>query len=146
MSIKWPELNFPPLNLWNIWRMEPKNKINTTKYRGFTNKECEFYPCHDTSEMKHPDQFNCLFCYCPLVWLECPGPYSVIKDANGVYRKDCSMCTLPHDGYDTSWKLMNLTHWQKEPKQWKPEIKEEYFNVSGVPYKVTINDLKRGNK
>ena len=24
---------------------------------------CEFFPCHATS---HPEDFNCLFCYCPL--------------------------------------------------------------------------------
>ena len=29
----------------------------------YTNKECEYYPCHPVSE---GTEFNCLFCYCPL--------------------------------------------------------------------------------
>ena len=29
----------------------------------FTNRECEFFPCHAGID---PDEFNCLFCYCPL--------------------------------------------------------------------------------
>ncbi|MBQ9912000.1 MAG: hypothetical protein IJM49_03120 [Firmicutes bacterium] len=29
----------------------------------FCNKECKYFPCHET---KDPDSFNCLFCYCPL--------------------------------------------------------------------------------
>ena len=27
---------------------------------------CEFFPCHPTD---HPEDFNCLFCYCPLYTL-----------------------------------------------------------------------------
>ena len=29
----------------------------------YTNKECEYYPCHPVPE---GTEFNCLFCYCPL--------------------------------------------------------------------------------
>ena len=29
-------------------------------------RACEFFPCHKTS---HPEDFNCLFCYCPLYTL-----------------------------------------------------------------------------
>lgn len=100
---------------------EPKDTIKTEKYKGFTNSECEFYPCHDTSKFKHKDEFNCIFCYCPLVWLECPGPYTVIEDADGQKRKDCSLCTLPHDGYKQSWHIMNLSKWQKKPTPWNGE-------------------------
>ena len=41
-------------------------------YAFFCNKECEFFPCHQT---KHPEKFNCLFCYCPLYALgdKCGG-------------------------------------------------------------------------
>ena len=31
-------------------------------YSFFQHKECEFFPCHKTD---HPEDFNCLFCYCP---------------------------------------------------------------------------------
>lgn len=55
------------------------------------NKECEFFPCH---EGVPEEDFNCLFCYCPLYALgrKCGG--------NCVYTpegyKDCSQCTFPH--------------------------------------------------
>ena len=52
---------------------------------------CEFFPCHKTS---HPEDFNCLFCYCPLYTLgsKCGGNFRYLE--NGV--KDCSDCLLPH--------------------------------------------------
>ena len=33
------------------------------RYACFTHRECEYFPCHPGAE---PDNFNCLFCYCPL--------------------------------------------------------------------------------
>lgn len=61
-------------------------------YRFFSNKECEYYPCHDASEI------NCLFCFCPLYFLDCKGNYITLE--NGI--KDCSGCLIPHTekGYD----------------------------------------------
>jgi len=57
----------------------------------FCNRECEYFPCHETS-LK--ERFNCLFCYCPLYGSEdCGGAYTYTAD--GV--KDCSACTFPHD-------------------------------------------------
>jgi Zn-finger protein len=59
---------------------------NSSKF--FNNKECEYYPCHNMKD----ESINCLFCYCPLYYLEsCQGHY-VIKE--GI--KDCSNCTIPH--------------------------------------------------
>ena len=56
----------------------------------FRNCECDKFPCH---KMADTDDFNCLFCYCPLYPLEdCGGNYSFTE--KGV--KDCSECTLPH--------------------------------------------------
>ena len=51
----------------------------------------EFFPCHKTA---HPEDFNCLFCYCPLYTLgdQCGGNFAYIGD--GI--KDCSNCLLPH--------------------------------------------------
>ena len=66
-------------------------------YKFFNHKECEFFPCHKTSD---PDNFNCLFCYCPLYALKdkCGGNFKYTD--SGI--KDCSNCTLPHrrDNYD----------------------------------------------
>ena len=115
--VEWPNLIFPLINLYSVWHMEPKDKILTERYKGFTHTKCEFYPCHKGIER----EFNCLFCNCPLYWLECPGTYSVIIDADGIKRKDCSLCILPHNGYKQSWGLMNLSKWQKNPKPWKGE-------------------------
>ena len=54
-------------------------------------RACEFFPCHKTN---HPEDFNCLFCYCPLYTLgsKCGGNFKYLE--NGV--KDCSGCLLPH--------------------------------------------------
>ena len=76
--------------------MEMKNSS-----RFFCNKECEYFPCHEGIDL---DQFNCLFCYCPLYALgdQCGGNFRFTE--RGI--KDCSKCTLPHQrknfGYITS--------------------------------------------
>ena len=60
-------------------------------YKFVQNKKCEYFPCH--KGVKEED-FNCLFCYCPLYLLkeECGGNFTY---TNGI--KDCSKCTKPHD-------------------------------------------------
>ena len=60
-------------------------------YKFFCNKECEYFPCHQTD---NPEEFNCLFCYCPLYMLgeDCGGNFTYLS--NGI--KDCSSCILPH--------------------------------------------------
>ncbi len=64
-------------------------------YRFYNNKDCQYLPCHN---VKDENKFNCMFCYCPLYFMEeCGGNH---KDNNGV--KDCSDCMIPHkpNGYD----------------------------------------------
>lgn len=62
----------------------------------FQNRECEYFPCHKASDT---DNFNCMFCYCPLYALgnKCGGNFCYTD--NGT--KDCSNCIIPHskDGY-----------------------------------------------
>ena len=57
----------------------------------FQNRECEYFPCHEGVEK---EDFNCLFCYCPLYALgdRCGGRFCYTE--NGI--KDCSACTRPH--------------------------------------------------
>jgi len=63
----------------------------------FSHRECEYYPCHKNAD---PEDFNCLFCYCPL--------YALGTDCGGNFRyteqgvKDCSGCLVPHEkgGFD----------------------------------------------
>jgi len=64
--------------------------MNTENYKFFQNTKCEYFPCHKTS---NKDNFNCLFCYCPLYMLkgECGGNF--IKNS-GI--KDCTKCLVPH--------------------------------------------------
>ena len=66
-------------------------------YKYFCNRECEYFPCHKT---ENRDDFNCLFCYCPLYALgdRCGGNFRYIQ--GGI--KDCSGCLVPHkrENYD----------------------------------------------
>lgn len=57
----------------------------------FSNKECEYFPCHKGAD---PENFNCLFCYCPLYALgeKCGGNFKITE--KGI--KDCTNCQLPH--------------------------------------------------
>ncbi len=56
----------------------------------FENTQCEYFPCHKTNGQ----EFNCMFCYCPLYALgeKCGGNFTFLE--NGI--KDCSNCILPH--------------------------------------------------
>ena len=62
----------------------------------FANRECQYYPCHANAG----EEFNCLFCYCPLYALgdRCGGNFRYTE--KGI--KDCSNCLIPHNpgGYD----------------------------------------------
>ncbi|GMG95945.1 cysteine-rich small domain-containing protein [Tepidimicrobium xylanilyticum] len=73
-------------------------------YRFYRNIDCEYFPCHN---VKDEENFNCLFCYCPLYFLEeCGGNYF---DNNGI--KDCTNCLIPHRprGYDyVKEKIMEI--------------------------------------
>ena len=63
-------------------------------YSYFTHKKCEYFPCH---KGVREEEFNCLFCYCPLYrHPNCRGSF-VLRD--GI--KDCSYCLLPHNGLDS---------------------------------------------
>ncbi len=58
--------------------------------RFFSNRACEYFPCHPTEDTA---DFNCLFCYCPLYTLpDCGGAFRMLE--SGI--KDCSACLLPH--------------------------------------------------
>lgn len=69
----------------------------------FCHKECEYFPCHET---EHPEDFNCLFCFCPLYALgkECGGNFSYTE--SGI--KSCVNCLIPHDRNGYSYILSKL--------------------------------------
>ena len=60
-------------------------------YKFFQNRKCEYFPCHKCEDQEN---FNCLFCYCPLYALgdKCGGNFSYTE--GGI--KDCSACLVPH--------------------------------------------------
>jgi Zn-finger protein len=75
----------------------------TNSYSFFANTDCKYNKCHGTTIDR--EDFNCIFCYCPLYRLEnCPGNYTILP--NGV--KDCSACDLPHraENYETIVELL----------------------------------------
>ena len=54
--------------------------VNNYKY--FTNKHCEYYPCHKGIEGQ-----NCLFCFCPLYH------FCELRIKQGI---QCEDCIIPH--------------------------------------------------
>lgn len=66
-------------------------------YKFFQNKKCEYFPCH---KVEKEEEFNCLFCFCPLYALKdrCGGNFKYTE--KGI--KSCVDCTIPHSnhGYD----------------------------------------------
>ena len=67
------------------------------RYAFFQHRDCEFFPCH---EGVAEEEFNCLFCYCPLYALaeRCGGAFCYLP--SGV--KSCVDCAFPHirENYD----------------------------------------------
>ena len=70
-----------------VWELIGKTK----EFSYFSHRNCEYFPCHKGADVEN---FNCLFCYCPL--------YALGKDCGGNFRmtekglKDCSNCLIPH--------------------------------------------------
>ena len=81
---------------------------NSSKF--FANRECEYYPCHKIEEQ------NCLFCYCPLYNLDCPGTPKMI-DKNGKLIKSCADCTFPHraENYERIMQILKDRNKKQEP-------------------------------
>ncbi len=75
----------------------------------FCNSQCEYFPCHDLIT----DEFNCLFCYCPMYLATCLGKPRYIK-VNDVKIKDCSLCTFPHRSENYKTIIEYLTVKSKE--------------------------------
>lgn len=81
----------------------------------FQNKACPHFPCHQTDR---PEDFNCLFCYCPLYALgkKCGGDCTYLP--GGI--KDCSRCLFPHEreNYDALLsrygEIMDVVHREDE--------------------------------
>ena len=66
-------------------------EITTERFKFMSHRECEFFPCHKCA---NDENFNCLFCYCPLYALgdRCGGNFKYTEE--GI--KDCSDCMIPY--------------------------------------------------
>lgn len=78
----------------------------------FSHRECEYFPCHPGAD---PENFNCLFCWCPLYLLgpRCGGSFVISADG----RKDCSGCLYPHrrESYE------EIVRWYSEIEEAMPK-------------------------
>ena len=81
-------------------------------FKFFINCGCKYFPCHAEPEQ---DNFNCLFCYCPLYFLgnKCGGRFKY-SGKKGI--KNCMDCHLPHlpEYYDTI--VSKLTETESEAR------------------------------
>ena len=86
------------------------------EYSFFCHKDCEYFPCH---EGVAPEDFNCLFCYCPLYFLgeRCGGRFKYTK--SGI--KNCVDCAVPHrrENYGRIMAILraNLGRAGREPEK-----------------------------
>ena len=71
--------------------MDTKDTWKDRKSSFFSHRECEYFSCHETDD---PDNFQCLFCYCPLYVLgrDCGGNFRYSKSG----KKVCTDCSFPH--------------------------------------------------
>jgi Zn-finger protein len=79
-------------------------ELKTDRYKFFQHRTCEYFPCHP---MENLEDFNCLFCYCPLYALgkDCGGNYTISD--KGV--KNCTNCCFPHDRQNYDRVIQKLT-------------------------------------
>ena len=69
----------------------------TENFKFFCHRQCEYFPCHQLKGGMAEEDFNCLFCYCPLYRMpDCRGGFVM---RGGI--KDCSYCLLPHNGLES---------------------------------------------
>ena len=95
-------------------------------YKYFKNTDCKYFPCHKGLS----DDFNCLFCYCPMYSMpNCPGSKTYIEK-NGKKIKVCTDCTFPHrpENYDKIIQILirNNNNWFKD------------FSRSDVPQHMSL--------
>ena len=131
--------------------------LSVKSYQFFSNKNCEYFPCHKVEDEK---RFNCMFCYCPLYRTDCPGQPHYLLSANGVKIKDCSDCLFPHVPenyerimkqlahteeilhictetiYESAWeKVRNIAGLQEMEEMFQPQQEEVARNVYEQNYK-----------
>jgi PncC family amidohydrolase len=114
------------------------------EYKFFKHQKCEYFPCHKTDST---EDFNCLFCYCPLYKLEdrCGGNFTYLD--SGI--KDCSNCMFPHrrENYEKVMeKLQELykSNSENETLADEIEVRKKYEKLTKrlIQKKLTITTME----
>ena len=113
-----------------------KNRASNS-YRFFQNRECKFFPCH---EVQDEDDFNCLFCYCPLYLDDnCIGSPEYIITGRGQRIKDCSSCLVVHspEMYDKV-----IAHLRRQDEILRVDLRKMKSLLMDRLFQIThINDM-----
>ena len=103
-------------------------------YKFFRNTQCEFFPCHKVEKVEN---FNCMFCYCPLYREErCLGNPEYVISRKGQRIKDCSNCLLVHqpEMYDMVFGRLQredeLLH--IDLRKLKTQVKERLMQITHI--------------
>lgn len=111
--------------------------MRSNSYRFFQNRECEFFPCH---EVQDEDDFNCLFCYCPLYLDDnCIGSPEYIITGRGQQIKDCSSCLVVHrpEMYDKV-----IAHLRRQDEILRVDLRKMKSMLMDRLFQIThINDM-----
>lgn len=111
--------------------------MRSNSYRFFQNRECKFFPCH---EVQDEDDFNCLFCYCPLYLDDnCIGSPEYIITGRGQRIKDCSSCLVVHspEMYDKV-----IAHLRRQDEILRVDLRKMKRPLMDRLFQIThINDM-----
>lgn len=111
--------------------------MRSNSYRFFQNRECKFFPCH---EVQDEDDFNCLFCYCPLYLDDnCIGSPEYIITGRGQRIKDCSSCLVVHspEMYDKV-----IAHLRRQDEILRMDLRKMKSPLMDRLFQIThINDM-----
>ncbi len=111
--------------------------MRSNSYRFFQNRECKFFPCH---EVQDEDDFNCLFCYCPLYLDDnCIGSPEYIITGRGQLIKDCSSCLVVHspEMYDKV-----IAHLRRQDEILRVDLRKMKSSLMDRLFQIThINDM-----
>lgn len=111
--------------------------MRSNSYRFFQNRECNFFPCH---EVQDEDDFNCLFCYCPLYLDDnCIGSPEYIITGRGQRIKDCSSCLVVHspEMYDKV-----IAHLRRQDEILRVDLRKMKSPLMDRLFQIThINDM-----
>lgn len=111
--------------------------MRSNSYRFYQNRECKFFPCH---EVQDEDDFNCLFCYCPLYLDDnCIGSPEYIITGRGQRIKDCSSCLVVHspEMYDKV-----IAHLRRQDEILRVDLRKMKSPLMDRLFQIThINDM-----